>query len=328
MSRGLAVTLAVAAVALLPATARGDGLPLPVDDAGPTGVTSPDGSTRYVTLPAASGAVVAKISTGSGTVLRSRALVGGFTIPVVALDSTPGGLSHDGSTLAVIRPRAGFPRSKTTLAFLDTQNLAMRGLYTLKGDFSFDALSPDGRTAYLIQYVDRTDPTKYRVRALQTATGGLSPRPIVDPHESADEMNGFPATRTTSPDGRWAYTLYDGAQDGRPFVHALDTKDGKAKCIDLPALGQDVYSLHLRATGGTLGIIGPKREVASVDLTSYKVSVPAQRAAAPAPGAARRRADPDSSAPAGLIAAIGVVLALAGAGLTLRRRRRGAVTPA
>jgi hypothetical protein len=64
-------------------------------------------------------------------------------------------------------------------------------------------------------------------------------------------MRGNPLTRTTSPGGRWAYTLYDGA-GGTPFVHALDTSRRTAHCIDLPALrgSNDLWSLrfHLDRT--------------------------------------------------------------------------------
>ena len=55
-------------------------------------------------------------------------------------------------------------------------------------------------------------------------------------------MEGLPLTRAISPDGRWAYTLYDGAQTHRngvehePFIHALDTVGQRAVCIDLPQL--------------------------------------------------------------------------------------------
>ena len=47
-------------------------------------------------------------------------------------------------------------------------------------------------------------------------------------------MRGQPLTRATSPDGRWAYTLYDGAGK-EPFIHALDTSTRSARCIDLDA---------------------------------------------------------------------------------------------
>jgi hypothetical protein len=321
MSGRLAVTLAVLAAAFLPATARGDGLPVPVDNAGPTGVVSPDGSARFVTLDASDRTLVAKINTAGGVILDWKRLPGRFTIPVVALDGTPGGMAHDGRTLALIRPRSAFPRASTTLAFLSTRTMRITRITTLRGDFSFDALSPDGRVAYLIQYVNPNDATKYQVRALQTATGHLSPRPIVDPHERPDEMNGLPVTRATSADGRWHYTLYDGGAEGKPFVHALDTQAGKAKCIDLPPLGHDVYSLHLRVSGGTLAIADPKRDLATVNRATFKVSM-----SAASPNAAGHTQGGGSSAPTALIAVLGLVLVLAG--LTVRHRRRGAPTAA
>ncbi len=75
------MTLALVAAALLPAAAKGDGLPLPVDDAGLSGVLSHDASVRYVTMPAQRGTVVAKVSVKNGAILQSRPIAGKFTIP-------------------------------------------------------------------------------------------------------------------------------------------------------------------------------------------------------------------------------------------------------
>ena len=62
-------------------------------------------------------------------------------------------------------------------------------------------------------------------------------------------MRGRPDLRATSPDGRWAYTLYDG--NGKtPFVHALDTGRASARCIDLDALAGEKYLWDLRLTVG------------------------------------------------------------------------------
>ena len=48
-----------------------------------------------------------------------------------------------------------------------------------------------------------------------------------------------------SPDGRWAYTLYDG--NGKtPFIHALDTSRSTARCIDLDALAGNKYLSGMR----------------------------------------------------------------------------------
>ena len=79
---------------------------------------------------------------------------------------------------------------------LDARRMRVLRTLTLKGDFSFDALAPNGRTAYLIEYVDPTNPADYRVRALDVQSGRLARRPIVDPDEDPDEMRGLPMTRT------------------------------------------------------------------------------------------------------------------------------------
>ena len=83
--------------------------------------------------------------------------------------------------------------------------------------------------------------------ALYDLTAGrLVPEPIVDPDEAAEPMRGYPITRATSPDGRLAYTLYDGAGE-HPFIHALDTMGRTAVCIDLHGLmgRDDLYDLRL-----------------------------------------------------------------------------------
>jgi hypothetical protein len=127
--------------------------------------------------------------------------------------------------------------------------------FTLPGDLSFDAISPDGRLVYLIQYTDPEDPTRYAVRLYDVVSGRLTPKPIVDRHEPDEAMRGLPLSRESSRDGRWAYTLYDGG-GSTPFIHALDTVGRTARCIDLDALsflaGGDTSELSMRRRGGTL----------------------------------------------------------------------------
>jgi hypothetical protein len=159
---------------------------------------------------------------------------------------------------------------------------------TLRGDFSFDAVSPDGRTAYLVQYTDPRDPTQYLVRALDARSGRLLPDPVVDPHEDADEMAGMPLTRTVSADGRWHYTLYH-KDSGAFFVHALDTRARRAKCVDLPALPNSdyMYGFRLALGAGGLSVNGPKGPMAVVDTSSFRVTKAAPRTEAPAAVGAR-----------------------------------------
>ena len=73
---------------------------------------------------------------------------------------------------------------------------------------------------------------------------------MIDRLVSKAIMGGQPATRATTPDGRWAYTLYARAK-GKPFVHALDTARRQAFCIDLPLrlAEQEQMRLRLRFAG-------------------------------------------------------------------------------
>jgi hypothetical protein len=127
-----------------------------------------------------------------------------------------------------------FPTGRTRRVLVDPATLRAQRV-TLRGDFTFDALSPDGTTLFLVQYVSSTDPTRYAVRAYDLNRRGLLRGAIVDRREPGEKMSGSPLTRVTSPDGRCAYTLYDGNGE-TPFVHALDTTARRAFCIDLPVL--------------------------------------------------------------------------------------------
>jgi hypothetical protein len=151
---------------------------------GGTGVVSPGGDIRYVSLPADGGTVIAAIEQEGGSVSRSTFLEGSFTVPAVAYDGSAAGLSASGRTLVLIRPRARFPRATTPLAVLDTRRLRLRDVITLRGDFSFDALSPNGRWLYLVEYLSPRDPTRYLVRLYDLRADRLLREPIIDPRES------------------------------------------------------------------------------------------------------------------------------------------------
>ena len=256
--------------------ARADGLPVLGVDVGATGVVTPSGQARYVAIPAGADTVVARVDAQGGRIGASLFLPGTFTIPAVAYDGAASGLSGDGHTLILIEPRASFPRAETRLAVLDTRPLLRRTTITLPGDFSFDAISPDGSSLYLIQYTSALDPTKYNVRVYDLESSRLIKSPIVDPHERGENMRGRPLTRATSSDGRWAYTLYDGAGKA-PFVHALDTRNRSARCIDLDALaGTDLthVGLKLDTRRGLLIVTRGAPPALNVDLASFQVRPP------------------------------------------------------
>jgi hypothetical protein len=315
---------AMGAVSIAAAIAVGngktDGLPVLGVDAGPVGVTTPSGPARYVTLPAKGHTVVARVRRDGGQILASRVLPGTMTIPAVAYDGSAGGLSADGRVLVLIQPRARFPRARTTLTILAARRLRVRTTLRLRGDFSFDAISPKGRWLYLIQYVSPKDPTRYLVRAYDVRHDQLLTKPIVDPHEQGEKMRGNPLSRANGPDGRWAYTLYDGAGQA-PFIHALDTSGRTARCIDLDALAGSDYlwrlRLHLGENGRTLTVRDGDETELVVDTGTFHVQKPIKTV----PERAVRRDSGISwqlagSAAFGTLVAAGVLLAAA------RRRRR------
>jgi hypothetical protein len=313
------VVLGVAGIAAAIAVAdgRADGLPVIGVDVGPVGVVASSGPARYVTLPAEGHTVVARVRRDGGQILTSRVLPGSFTIPAVAYDGSASGLSADGRVLVLIQPRTQFPRVRTTLAILDARLLRVRTILRLRGDFSFDAISPKGGLLYLIQYVSPRDPTRYVVRAYDARHGRLLTEPVVDPHERGEKMRGNPLSRAASPDGRWAYTLYDGAGE-TPFIHALDTSGRTARCIDLDALAGNAYlarlRLHLNESGALTIRDGDETELV-VDTKTFRVR-------APASAEPKARHDSGDGWPLAGWAVLGTLVASGSLLLARRRRRR------
>lgn len=281
--RTLVLVAAVLAALALTASAAADGLPVLGIDVGAQGVTSVGSADRYVTLPDGASTLVERIARNGGSVLSTQRIAGNFTIPAVAYDSSASGLSADGRTLVLIQPRQAFPRARTTFALLDAHTLQLARIFTLRGDFSFDAISPRGRKMFLINYTSPIDPTRYTVRAYDLQAGALLPKPVIDPAErNPDKMRGAPVTRILSPDGRWAFTFYDGA-GGTPFVHALDTATGRAHCIDLPMLvgTPNPWMLRFkRGPGAQLTLSAPGQKSAVLDTSTFVASVPSVSAPA------------------------------------------------
>ena len=195
-------------------------------------------------------------------------LRGSWGVPLVAFDGTAGGLSADGRTLILADPKDVNPQVKHS-SFLVVATKGFRVLQTvrLKGSFSFDALSPDARTIYLIEHVySNEDPTHYRVRAYDLRRERLLAKVISDKTSWETDMQGMPISRLAR--GGWAYTLY-GSAGPRPFIHALDLRHAAAVCIDIPWKYQpnNVFQYRLRQDGdGQLVVRGPRgRALAVID---------------------------------------------------------------
>jgi len=278
--------LAIAATALIvltsgaPGAAAGGGPTIPVGSFGGDGVTGPSGEhsseTRWVALPGGDGSTtVAQIAVDGGKVERWRGLEGDWALPAVTQLGTAAGVSADGGTLVLIHPQYG-RRTPTTTDFLalnPDRRLKPRVQISLDGSYSFDAISPNGRLAYLVEYEDPRDPLDYRVRVLDLVSGELRPGEVVDPEEPDERMAGIPLSRGASSDGRWAYTLYSGGEE--TFIHALDTVDATAVCVDLPQFDPrgNYFNLGLEVDSGTGAITVLRRgqPEAVVDPLTFEV---------------------------------------------------------
>jgi hypothetical protein len=258
MSRFAVLTITLFAV--LAAPAAGSGGPVAGTDVGAAGVTAPGVAHRYAAIRVRGGTLITQVERRGGRMIDSRFVPRRLVVPAVALDNSATGLSADGRTLVLAAPR-----HHSEFVVFDTESLQSHGTIRLRGDFTLDAISPDGDTLYLIESTSRRDLSRYAVRAYDVGAGRLLPGAIVDPQEPDEPMRGDPVSRALSPDGRWAYTLYDGNGGPHPFIHALDTVRGRAKCIDLDALSRDeTYSMVLRVGRGGLVKVRPAAGGAAV----------------------------------------------------------------
>ena len=207
-----------------------------------------------------------QLLSGEGGELQAQASIGGaWRLPAMGLVKRPAGVSADGRTVVLEQARETTTSpSRTSFAVVKVGNPTKTSTFSLDGDFSFDALSPDGSWLYVIEH---RDGGTYRVRRADPVLGKLDDAVIVDKRSPGEVMSGYALTQLAAEDG-WVYTVYAGA-DGL-FIHALNTVDGVAFCIDLPrgdhaeatdatlaswalALGRNGHTLY--AANGALGSI-------------------------------------------------------------------------
>jgi hypothetical protein len=211
-----------------------------------------------------------------GTTIRQRVLSGELGVPGVTFSGAAEGTWANGRRL-VLSSSVYDDQSRTRFVVIDTHTLRPLRTIDLRGTFAFDALSPDGRRLYLLQFPQGVDGgIHYVVRSLNMRTGRLEPGAIVDRTEPDEQMNGIPMYRAWSPDRTWAYTLYNGGAS-HAFIHALNTRTRSARCIDLPwkGGGQSILEhAQLTVKPGALTLVGPDgRPLASVDPKTFAVTL-------------------------------------------------------
>jgi hypothetical protein len=265
----LALALAIGCAVWTATVASGAG-PSPGLAQSTQGITK--GKLRYHAVPAGTATNV-QVVDRNFHVLRHMSVKGKWGIPLVAYDGTAEGLFPNGRTLLLAQPLSnGMPiRATTKFTLVDTRKMKVSGRIQLKGSFTFDAVSRDGRYLYLIEYMSSEDPTSYRVRAYDLRGAGLLSKIVSDKQSWATDMRGIPISRLWSEE--WAYTLYGGS--AKPFIHALDTGNLAAVCINLPwkTSPDRIFDYRLKVDGdGHLVVRGPNgRALAVIDRQSFKV---------------------------------------------------------
>src|SRR5690349_12362155 len=273
---------------------------------------------RFVAVPAPVGTRVTELRRAGGAGLRSQTIAGRFGIPLVAYDSSAEEVPATSPNVVLEeRTNPGGLARRTSFVVLSTRDLHVVRRFTLAGAYAFDALSPDGATLYLARHASRAHITRYTVRAYDIPSGRLFPGVIADRTEHEWRMDGMPVTRLQTAGGSWAYTLYQGGEDGA-FVHALDTNARTARCIDIPGMrNRAVMAMRLRLadSGRRLVIVSPAKPVAAVD-THTLALVSAREQPRPAPSSS---SSSGSSTDVWAIAVVAVLLAAAGM-VGVRRR--------
>ncbi|HEX6788589.1 MAG TPA: hypothetical protein VF091_05040 [Gaiellaceae bacterium] len=273
MARRLGSCLVVlVALAVVPGAIAA--FPGPYGLQGGAGVPGVDGTVSFTAVKAAGGTLVSAVSTDGGAVLRSRTFDGQWGIPTIQYGKPGEGMSRDGKTFVL--ENVGLAETSKFM-LVSTSDLSTVDSFTLNGTYAFDALSPTGSMMYLIQHKTTQDFEHYIVRGYDLRAHALLSQRIADKTQKSWVMQGWAVTRTTSPNGRWVYTLYANP-GGYPFVHALDTVKGVAHCVGLPwpaTNGQQgaVFNFTLALKGHTLAVRYQGGSVyRTINTTSWKVS--------------------------------------------------------
>jgi DNA-binding beta-propeller fold protein YncE len=211
------------------------------------------------------GSLLTTARSGAGTIVRDAGLMadqssaitidGGWRLPTFATDPLPIGVSPNRSTVVLVEDGAKDGAKTTRFAVLSLPFAKLPRIVEIAGAFTYDAVSPDGSTIYVIEHLAAPPEGHYQVRAVDVASGTLKDGVVVDKSNVGEAMAGWPVAQLGREDG-FVLTLYRGTE--HPFIHALDTAHGFAVCIDLPATpGGDAdsaldWGLAASPDGGTV----------------------------------------------------------------------------
>ena len=247
-----------------------------------------DWSALFSTTAEAGGTVLHTLDPATGADTASASLPGSLSIRAVA---------GDGSAVALMEPPAPgvepwtpVPRTRTRIVVADPTGATEPEIFRLKGNLEPEAFSRNGRFLFVIQYLPPSEPSLYRVAALELEDGDVYP--VIGRFKTwARRMPGTRLEQLLAPDERQLYTLYSSqpaayakgydvaqAAAGRPvaFVHVLNLKERWAFCLPLPKRlwGAPAGEQAMAASpdGSRLYVVDPSRDtVAVIDAAETEV---------------------------------------------------------
>jgi hypothetical protein len=185
-------------------------------------------------------------------------------------------------------------RASTRLVVADLTDGTSRA-YDLRRNVEPDAFGVGNPTLFLVDHRPATNPTYYRVAALDLASGSF--RALVGPNKLplTVNMTGTARQQVASGSGQQLYTLYtqhahtaargNGHIETNAFVHVLDLTGGWAYCVDLPADfghgGPRTSRIALDGTGTNVLVTDTgARKIAMIPIEQLSVSALAEQAPA------------------------------------------------
>ena len=198
----------------------------------PVGVPGERWGTLVATTRTGQTTVVKEITVQPDLPARSRSVDGAWRLPTIGDEPLPVGVSEDGSTIVLVEDGVSADRTTSRLAVLARGEAAR--ILELPGSLEFDTLSPDGSILYVVEHLPGPPDGHYQVRAVDIATGSMRDAVIVDKRNIGESMGGWAIAQARHQNGV-VFTLYQGAE--HPFIHALNSVEAWAICLDLPAQG-------------------------------------------------------------------------------------------
>jgi hypothetical protein len=248
----------------------------------PPGVLSANGRSFFTARTTGGDTTLASYDAHTGAQRRVWSIRGRFSLAAV---------SSTGRWLTLARYA---PRRPVHVAIVGGVGGNLVHAFTLPSTNQLEAISPEGRRLYLVDYFDRRSSLRYRLQYYDLGAGKLHPNPPRD--SEARKMTGYPQNAVASQNGRWLLTVYANPAKRYAFVHALDLRTGIAHCIDLPNAfdAGGAYALALSRDERSLWVADAAAGfVQTISLRKLRVTHVARFPRAGAAGRANAAASPD-----------------------------------